>query len=121
MGPFWKTFNYIVSILTHGDFNDQKVLRETYRNHYRHVREVVPEEKLLEFNPGDGYQKLCDFLGEPRPDKESYPHINQPDNIIRVHTKLWRFTVINAVVRVGGGIGAVAAVAGAMWYYRYRL
>ena len=119
MGPFWKTFNYILTVWTHGDFNDQDSLRQTYRNHYRHVRDVVPKEKLLEFHPGDGYKKLCDFLAEPPPD-EPYPHINQPDNIFRMHTKLWWFTVVNAIVRVGGGIGAIAAAAGAIWYYRSR-
>jgi len=119
VGPFWKTFKYIVSLWTDGDFNSRERLRQTYRDHYSHVRQVVPKTKLLEFGPGDGYQKLCDFLDEPQPDKELYPHINQPDNIFKMHTKLWWFTVVNAIVRVGGGIGAVAAAAGAMWYDSY--
>lgn len=120
MGPFWKTYKYILSIWTGGNLNDHEKLLQAYRDHYKHVRKVVPAEKLLEFKPGFGYKELCDFLDEPLPGDELYPHINQPDNIITMFTKLWWFTVVNAVVRVGGTACAVAAGLGAIWYYQFR-
>jgi hypothetical protein len=35
----------------------------------------VPPEKLLVFEPGDGWAPLCAFLGVPVPD-EPYPQVN---------------------------------------------
>ena len=103
-----------------GNLNDHDRLRRTYREHYAHIRKVVPPHKLLEFKPGFGYKELCSFLEEPVPGGEAYPHINQPDNIITMFKKLWWFTVVNAVVRVGGTVGAVAAGGAAVWYYHFR-
>lgn len=119
VGPYWKTINYIVRIWTGGNFSDKERLCKTYRDHYAHIRAVVRKDRLLEFNPQDGYESLCKFLGEPLPNESSYPHINRPDNIITMHTKLWWFTLANAVLKIGTGIGAVGVAAGAVWYYRY--
>ena len=122
LGPYWRTINYIVSIWTGGDYNDSKALCNTYRNHYAHVRAVVPKENLLEFHSGSGYKELCDFLGVPIPLGEEYPRINQPSNIIAMHTKLWWFTVTTLLFRLLIGIGSVVIVAGAAWWQwgKYR-
>lgn len=122
LGPYWRTINYIVSIWTGSDYNDSKTLCNTYRDHYSHVRAVVPKEKLLEFDASSGYEALCDFLGVPTPVGEEYPHINQPSNIITMHTKFWWFTVATLLFRVIIGSGAVLIAAGAVWWQwgRYR-
>jgi len=49
--------------------------RNAYRHHYRDIREMVPKDRLLEFNLSGGWQPLCDFLGKPIPD-EPFPHEN---------------------------------------------
>ncbi len=42
----------------------------------RNVRSLVPPEKLLEFQPGDGWGPLCEFLGqEIPPDNQPYPRL----------------------------------------------
>ncbi|KAF2182824.1 hypothetical protein K469DRAFT_585147, partial [Zopfia rhizophila CBS 207.26] len=38
--------------------------RRGFRKHYAHVREVVPKERILEFDLKDGTKPLCDFIGK---------------------------------------------------------
>lgn len=68
-------FNFIVNIWTGGHINDRRKLRQSYRDHYAHVRTMAPQSKILEFRPGDGYEQLCGFLDKPVPKDEPYPHI----------------------------------------------
>lgn len=54
---------------------------KAYTRHNEWVREVVPKERLLEFEPSMGYGPLCEFLGIPVPtDGEgrevTYPRTN---------------------------------------------
>ena len=48
---------------------------EVYTQHNDWVRRVVPRQRLLEFQTGEGWGPLCEFLGVPAPD-EPYPHVN---------------------------------------------
>ncbi|KAI4112749.1 MAG: hypothetical protein LQ338_008279 [Usnochroma carphineum] len=120
VGPYWKTINFIMNIWTGGSFDDRSKLCQSYRDHYAHIRAVVPQEKILEFKPKDGWEELCTFLGKPIPADEPYPRINQPDNIIKMHTMVWYMVVAKAVQKIGGTIVAVGVAAGAAWYYRYK-
>lgn len=38
-----------------------------YHRHNEWVRKIVPKDRLLEFNPAQGWEPLCDFLGVPAP------------------------------------------------------
>ena len=40
---------------------------EIYKRHNEWVRKVVPRERLLEFNPAEGWGPLCAFLRVPVP------------------------------------------------------
>lgn len=41
--------------------------KDAYRHYYRDVREMVPKERLLEFQLKDGWEPLCKFLSKPVP------------------------------------------------------
>ena len=116
MGPYWNVLNLIVSIWTGGDFNDRARLRQTYRDHYAHIRSVVPREKILEFRFENGYEELCLFLGKPVPPDETFPNINHPDNIVKLHEALLRRTVSGWVWKAGLSVGAVVVAVGALWW-----
>ncbi|CAG5104155.1 Oidioi.mRNA.OKI2018_I69.chr1.g1119.t1.cds [Oikopleura dioica] len=49
---------------------------DQYESHNRRVQEIVPAERLLVWNPKDGWEPLCKFLGKPVPDKP-IPHDNK--------------------------------------------
>ena len=62
---------------------------EIYKRHNDHVREVVPDDRRLEFEPKDGWEPLCKFLGVPVPTDEDgrkldYPHVNDSAQISKV-------------------------------------
>ena len=42
--------------------------KAVFREHYAMVRKLVPEENLLEFHVKQGWEPLCEFLGEPVPE-----------------------------------------------------
>ncbi|MFK7915577.1 MAG: sulfotransferase family protein [Pseudomonadales bacterium] len=46
--------------------------------HNRAVIDAVPAEQLLQYQPGDGWQPLCDFLGCPIPEQD-YPSVNSTE------------------------------------------
>ena len=74
----------ILGVGLHGSLEDV----EFYDRHNEHVRSVVPSERLLEFEPKDGWEPLCQFLGVPVPtdqagNKLEYPHVNDTESIRR--------------------------------------
>ena len=59
---------------------NEQLYIDRYRRHNREVREYFterPEELLvLDFAQGDGWSELCEFLGEPAPNR-AFPHANK--------------------------------------------
>jgi hypothetical protein len=49
-----------------------------YEEHNAQVRAAIPADRLVEWQPGDGWAPLCDRLGVPQPD-EQFPHLNTGD------------------------------------------
>lgn len=57
--------------------------------HYEHVRRLVPKERLLEYRVGEGWQRLCAFLGNDVPAVD-FPRTNDTQMILkRVETWTW--------------------------------
>jgi hypothetical protein len=57
---------------------DEQLAKKAYERHNAEVRAEVPADRLLEWQPGDGWEPLCERLGVPVPD-EPFPKINQTD------------------------------------------
>ena len=55
--------------------HDEATAKQSYEEHNALVRATVPGERLLEWQPGDGWQPLCDALDVAVPD-EPFPHVN---------------------------------------------
>lgn len=67
-----------------GNPSDRASLKQTYIDHYAHVRAVVPQSNLLEFESSQGWEPLCEFLGKEAP-KEEYPRSNDAASTIKIH------------------------------------
>jgi hypothetical protein len=65
---------------TDGDWRSREKLLEGYLKRYTHIREVVPKENLLEWEPKDGLEPLCEFLGRPVP-QEPFPYANKRNDV----------------------------------------
>jgi hypothetical protein len=57
------------------DWTDHDAAVAAYERHNAEVRAETPSERLLEWQPGDGWEPLCERLGLPVPDTE-FPHTN---------------------------------------------
>lgn len=73
----------------------EELYLEKYRAHYREVREYFrarPDDLLeMSLENGDGWEKLCPFLGMPIPDKR-FPHTNKS----KKNYSLWEKTYARA-------------------------
>lgn len=78
---FLRLSDILGAILTNGDFSRQNCLR-SFEAHNAAVQEYVPEERLLVFRVQDGWEPLCQFLGQNIPE-EPFPHLNEGDETIR--------------------------------------
>jgi hypothetical protein len=57
------------------DIYDPAAAMAAYEAHNRRVREAVPAGRLLEWQPGDGWEPICQALATAVPD-EPFPHLN---------------------------------------------
>jgi hypothetical protein len=55
--------------------DDRDACIREFERHNGHVRATVPADRLVEWQPGDGWEPLCAALGVPVPD-EPFPHVN---------------------------------------------
>ncbi|MCZ6659314.1 MAG: sulfotransferase family protein [Gammaproteobacteria bacterium] len=58
-----------------GRMDDRAHVIACYEAHNQRVKDTVPAEQLLVFEPGEGWASLCAFLDVPIPDDE-YPNTN---------------------------------------------
>ena len=61
------------------DVHDREAAIAAYERHNARVRAEVPAERLLEWQPGDGWDPICARLGLPVPDAP-FPHANTTDD-----------------------------------------
>jgi sulfotransferase family protein len=60
-------------------WQDPETAMRAYERHNAAVRAAVPPERLVEWQPGDGWEPLCTALGVAVPD-EPFPHVNTTDD-----------------------------------------
>jgi hypothetical protein len=72
-------FEVIWDSVFDGRMEDKAHVIACYEAHNQEVIEKVPADKLLVYQPGDGWAPLCAFLGHPVPD-DDYPRVNSTDD-----------------------------------------
>jgi hypothetical protein len=58
------------------DWREPKAAMAAYERHNERVRSEVPPDRLVEWQPGDGWKPICDALGAAVP-ADSFPHENR--------------------------------------------
>lgn len=77
----------------------RRVAKEKYKEHYALVRKTVPEENLLEYKLGSGWEPLCTFLGKDIPDVE-FPKVNETASMHEKMSIIARRGIKNLLRRV---------------------
>jgi len=77
--PKWgRTTRMVATLLgerfNHGD-NSKESWICNFKKHNEEVQRLVPRERLLVYQVGEGWEPLCKFLGVPVPDVP-FPHLN---------------------------------------------
>lgn len=90
-------------------------VKRRYVDHYEHVRDVVPKDKLLELSTGgngvEKWKKLCTFLGKEVPIDEEWSRTQGKKSFVRTMKLIWWMGTLIGLLNVGGGIGIVVGVA----------
>lgn len=69
-----------------GRFTDRAYAIEVFNQHIADVVSEIPAERLMLFEPRDGWEPLCTFLEVPVPEGESFPHLNDAATFVaRTH------------------------------------
>ncbi len=61
------------------DWHDAEACKAAYEQHNAEVRATIDPNRLIDWQPGDGWQPICDRLGIAVPD-EPFPHMNTTDD-----------------------------------------
>jgi hypothetical protein len=75
-GPFPEGWPHSVLAATFAEeWWDEEQAKAAYLRHNAEVRAGVPADRLVEWQPGDGWEPICAALGLPVP-AEPFPHSN---------------------------------------------
>ncbi|KAG0191490.1 hypothetical protein DFQ28_011738 [Apophysomyces sp. BC1034] len=66
---------------------NKEELCKMFNDHIEEVKRVIPTERLLIMELGEGWERLCKFLGKEIPD-EPYPRANERDSFMNTCTKV---------------------------------
>jgi hypothetical protein len=65
----------------HDRFDDEAHATAIYEAHNARVKREIPRERLLVYEPGQGWEPLCAFLGVAVP-AQPYPKVNTTDDFL---------------------------------------
>jgi len=80
-----------------GDFVNKG--KDIYTRHYEEVRSLVPKDRLLEFQVKEGWEPLCEFLGEPVPYDSKFPNVNDNRDFVARSRRRNRNQMYNVALR----------------------
>jgi hypothetical protein len=73
--PWFRMWRSVARNTFTEDTDDAEASMAAYEKHNAHVRATADPARLVEWQPGDGWEPLCTALGVPVPD-EAFPHLN---------------------------------------------
>jgi hypothetical protein len=79
--PHMAAFFAPISRLFDGNIHDRDAMVGHFRRHSAEVERTIPKERLLVYEAGEGWERLCAFLGVPVPD-EPFPRENTREQFI---------------------------------------
>ncbi len=90
--------------------------KEVYVEMHDEVRRLVPKERLLEYKLGEGWERLCAFLGDEVPETP-FPRVNETAHFAERAKHMSQMTMKRVARRVFLPVGAVVAAGVACYLY----
>jgi len=95
-GMYYGMLRKFFDTFFEGDFPNKG--KEIFKRHYAEVRSLVPKERLLEYSVKEGWEPLCEFLGETAP-HTAFPKINDGNDFINRSKKRNRMQMLNVALQ----------------------
>jgi hypothetical protein len=82
--PMYKFFRMASTVVLDGSlaneeaFADEEAIKKLFLDHIEEVKRVIPKDQLLVMELGEGWERLCKFLGKEVPN-EPYPKVNNTE------------------------------------------
>ncbi|KAI4267829.1 MAG: hypothetical protein L6R38_008074 [Xanthoria sp. 2 TBL-2021] len=102
---------------SHSEDEMRRKAKPHYREHNALVRRITPNEKLLEYKMGSGWEPLCRFLGKPIPDVD-FPRVNETAALQEKISIILQRGAFNFLKRIMLVVGPLL-LAG-LWAAKYR-
>ncbi len=77
----WRRLNELLCARFADPWDDPVSAMAAYEAHNETVRATISPERLVEYQPGDGWGPLCKALGVDEPDRP-FPHVNTSEEFI---------------------------------------
>ena len=119
-GAYFRRFIRMISTVTSGAFGpkgmeDPENAKMVFHELHEEVRRVVPEERMLEFQLGDGWEPLCEFLGKDVPNKP-FPHVNDTKLFVERMGLVQSLAVQRVMKNTLPWLVAATAIGAGMWF-----
>jgi len=75
MPQWWEMWQTVAKSRFTDQVNDEAAAKAAYERHNADVRASVPSGQLIDWQPSDGWDLICEGLGLPVPDAP-FPHVN---------------------------------------------
>jgi hypothetical protein len=110
----------MITTLFNGYFEQkpfEEIGKKKFVEHYDQVRQLVPEENLLEYRVGEGWARLCEFLDQPMP-KEEFPRTNDTKSFGDRMEIVIQLVLLRFLKRAAPIVGALGAGGAALYFWK---
>jgi Sulfotransferase domain len=83
MADWYQMWKAVSSARFTADLTDRAAAQKAYDRHNAEVRSSAPADRLVDWQPGDGWGPLCERLGVAVP-TEPFPHLNTREEFPKV-------------------------------------
>ncbi|KAH8674996.1 P-loop containing nucleoside triphosphate hydrolase protein [Ilyonectria robusta] len=96
-GMYYPMLKKFFDTFFEGDFPNRG--KDVFKRHYAEIRALVPKDNLLEYRVQDGWEPLCNFLGDAVPKGCSFPNVNDNSDFVSRSRRRNRNQMYNVALR----------------------
>ena len=116
-GPWLKHVELTWKVFCDGDYDDRDKCKRRFLEHYEHVRQVVPKERLLDYRIQEGWDPLVKFLGL-EVGSGAIPSGYGQVEFLETHTVGWKSVVVSSAKNLLKIFAGFCGVVGVISYVR---